>query len=218
MKKRVFVFLIALIMIVSVSACGSNGAKNEETVVEETPQNTVTSAPPQHSDADNTADETPAQNVVDEVGEDGFTDRQRDLLLQESALWGVVRGAEYSYNTVWEKMEALENGGTLYDVYSACGSAKTALQNSWESTRNFEDMPNSDNYIRECQYYFNHMKGICENLQDYIDNDSMEALNDAQEAIQKMDSYSSAVVNERIKFYSSNGFSDEQIAQILSED
>ena len=210
-KKPVFkkwwfwVVIVVVVFIILAGILGSRDSGTEPQPVAQQPETTEV------------AETQESVNTVEEVGEDGFTDSQRELLLQESSLWGLMEGAEYQYKGVLDKVVALDNGGSLVDVYSACKSCATVMQNTWESTWNYSDMPNSSDYIKECQYYVNHIRGVCEDLMDYIDSGSTASLVDAEDGITGMQSYSEALVTARLSFYLDNGFSSDQLAAIMAE-
>ena len=216
----VIVLIVAIVVVLSLTGGDKHKTETEQDITTE--QHEVTSAPPQHSDVDKDPlgvlaenDENSETEIVDD---DGFTAAQRELLLQESAMWGVVIGSEYQFQETMDTLGDVGGSVTIYDAYSACKSCATSMSNSFNSVYNFRDMPEAKEYVDACQTYIINMQKICEDLMEFLDENSVSAMSDAEDRLARLPQYQTSVATERISFYMANGFTMDQIDQIIAED
>lgn len=151
------------------------------------------------------SDETSAPN---EATAD-MTPQQIDL-----EIYGAVRSAAASYNELNTMMQQLDTGETsLLELYDYCEQVK-----DWglDWTDKVDAMTNDDTaeYTEAAGTYVKAVAfGIATPLMEYIDENKMEDLSDANETLGLMPAYFLEVESARSAYLSNSGLSEEEIQQ-----
>jgi len=138
-----------------------------------------------------------------------MTPQQIDL-----EIYGAVRSAAASYNELNTMMQQLDTGETsLLELYDYCEQVK-----DWglDWSDKVDAMTNDDTaeYAEAAGTYVKAVAfGIATPLMEYIDENKMEDLSDANETLGLMPAYFLEVESARSAYLSNSGLSEEEIQQ-----
>lgn len=129
-------------------------------------------------------------------------------------IYGAVRSAAASYNKLNTMMQQLDTGETsLLELYDYCEQVK-----DWglDWADKVDAMTNDDTaeYAEAAGTYVKAVAfGIATPLMEYIDENKMEDLSDANETLGLMPAYFLEVESARSAYLSNSGLSEEEIQQ-----
>lgn len=119
------------------------------------------------------------------------------------------------YNNLNDKMAGLDTGETsLLDVYSYCEEMYDFLLDQYGTLNDMENDTEGEytEYLEAAEGYVATAMFIPDKIIDYIDNDSMDSLQDAQENISLLPYAESEFNDAREAYLKAAGFTDEEIA------
>lgn len=100
----------------------------------------------------------------------------------------------------------------LYDIAKKCDGNQSTL---WANLSSLSDKSN-EAYISASRDYIVNNQLIATKLMKYLDKQEMKYLSDAKSYIENSSTAALAVVSARTKYLSDQGFTDDEIAKILS--
>lgn len=133
-----------------------------------------------------------------------------DAKEKNSAIYSTVLTAEASYKDLLAAMET----GDLLESYNRSEDLDAVAGECWSQVEAQRDDLNSA-YIDACQDYFIQLRMMCDDLQDYLNDQKMEDLSNAQEKIEGLNGYILNLVSEQMNYLTAAGFTADEIAVLL---
>ncbi len=146
-------------------------------------------------------------------GETSFT--KDEAVKYDNQIDIILRSVDSQENAVEKDIKKFSNGKySATDLYSKLEGSKNSLHGNWKS---LSDIEGNSEYKNSAEgYAFNYYQ-MCKNLQDAINEDDLEKLEDAKEAIALRGDFRNDTIKARKEFLKSNGLSDKEIEEILSQ-
>lgn len=152
--------------------------------------------------------DTDTQEPTNEVTAD-MTPQEIDL-----ELYGAVRSASASYDKLYTMMQQLDTGETsLLELYDYCEQVEdwgldwSDKVDAMTDDATAEYAEAAGNYVKAVAF------GIATPLKEYIDENNMEDLSDANETLGLMPAYFLKVESARSAYLSESGLTEEEIQQ-----
>lgn len=157
--------------------------------------------------------EQPGQAQTEPVAEQTVPneDVKADARDKDTAIYGAVLSAETKY----KGLVSLMDSDDLLEIYNGCKDTKDFAQDCWGRINDQKDDLNED-YVEAAKLYCVQIKLICEHLEDYINDQDMEDLSKAQEAMEYLSTCIIEVVGQRQAYLTAAGFTTEEIEEINS--
>lgn len=196
--KRIWFWLLVLCVLAAFSGGGG-----------ETAEDPVASG--QESQVQSEASGEEVQGEPTELSEE----EKAAVRTKDSTIWGGVLSVETKFNFLLENMSLVGTSVSVLDLYNQCEETKDFAQFWWGEVTAQQDDANED-YVTACQYYFVEIKGICDDMMDYLDSGKVSDLSNAQERIENISSHTLNIVSERQLYLTNAGFTPEEIEEINS--
>lgn len=139
------------------------------------------------------------------------TDAKEEAEAKDTAIYSSVLSAETKFNGIVDLMDS----GNLLDVYDGCKETHDFAQDCWSRINDQKDDLNED-YVDAAKMYCVQIQIICENLEDYINDQNMEDLSKAKEGMEYLNACILDVVTQRQAYLTEAGFTTEEIEEINS--
>lgn len=139
------------------------------------------------------------------------TDAKEEAEAKDTAIYSSVLSAETKFNGIVDLMDS----GNLLDVYDGCKETHDFAQDCWSRINDQKDDLNED-YVDAAKMYCVQIQIICENLEDYINDQNMEDLSKAKEGMEYLNACILDVVTKRQAYLTEAGFTTEEIEEINS--
>ena len=156
-----------------------------------------------------TTAEQPDQSQTETVS--ASLDAKEDAEAKDTAIYSAVLSAETKFNGLVNLMDS----GNLLDIYDGCKETHDFAQDCWGRINDQKDDLNED-YVDAAKMYCVQIQIICENLEDYINDQDMEDLSKAKEGIEHLNACILDVVTQRQMYLTEVGFTTEEIEEINS--
>ena len=138
-------------------------------------------------------------------------DAKEEAEAKDTAIYSAVLSAETKFNGLVDLMDS----GNLLDVYDGCKETNDFAQDCWSRINDQKDDLNED-YVDTAKMYCVQIQIICENLEDYINDQDMEDLSKAKEGMEYLNACILDVVTQRQAYLTEAGFTTEEIEEINS--
>lgn len=131
----------------------------------------------------------------------------------DKQLWDYILPIINSHNQL---MEVIQNdSSTNLDIYNAAKDFKNMCQQTWENSPEVSEN-GTKGYLNSCKNYIIIEQIISDSLLKYLDSSKTSDLSKVQENIQSCTQALSILASNRGTFLSQNGFSSEEIREIIS--
>lgn len=137
---------------------------------------------------------------------------------QDALLYDVLTSTNSKYDTF---IGGIGNSTSLYEIYRSAGEFIDAIDYSLDYAEKFSANSNSQeykDYSTKMQDYFYEMKIIAKHIQDYANENDMESLSKAEDGINNLFGYLAYVVTARNTYLESEGFSADEISEIVGSE
>ena len=156
-----------------------------------------------------TTAEQPDQSQTETVS--ASPDTKEEAEAKDTAIYSAVLSAETKFNGLVNLMDS----GNLLGIYDGCKETHDFAQDCWDRINDQKDDLNED-YVDAAKMYCVQIQIICENLEDYINDQDMEDLSKAKEGIEYLNGCILDVVTQRQMYLTEVGFTTEEIEEINS--
>lgn len=132
-------------------------------------------------------------------------------------IYTTLEMAERYLGVLQEDLNGLTDGSaTMLDVYNTCENVKQYMS---QFDDHLDEVPDeaAAAYKEAVHGYIILLWGAADSLMEYIDNQEMSDLSDAQESVEALTPQVYLAVAERMAYLSNAGFTDEEIQAILEE-
>lgn len=202
MKKRI-IFLLALLMMALLTACGDELPKSDP------------SAQQSSAEAENLAAEKEKPEQKDEK-QDSETAKALAIVLDGQIYDNILRSEEVT-GLLQEGVQLVSSGkGNMLELYDLAKTTKETQLTLFTNLSKLQD-ENNPAYIEAAQMYIANNKAFSEKLMKYIDKNDMKYLSQAKECIENSESYALSVISTRMSYLSEQGLTDEEITKILED-
>lgn len=153
-------------------------------------------------------------NASSESSNEVAEDSKQSAIDFDAKLWDIVTRSEAAQNSLYAAMSSLSDGETaLLDVYDSAKSAEEAqLELSLEISYGESE---TQSYVDAVINYVINAQKVASSLKSYIDTNEMSHYSEANEYLEKAQTYAIEVVTERMSYLSDVGLSDEEISEIM---
>ena len=156
-----------------------------------------------------TTAEQPDQSQTETVS--ASPDTKEEAEAKDTAIYSAVLSAETKFNGLVNLMDS----GNLLDIYDGCKETHDFAQDCWGRINDQKDDLNEE-YVDAAKMYCVQIQIICENLEDYINDQDMEDLSKAKEGMEYLNACILDVVTQRQAYLTNAGFTAEEIEEINS--
>lgn len=204
-KKKKFRWWYVLIVLLVLGAIGAMGGDDEE-AADDLPQQEQEQQAPDEDSVDDPGETTPSPAPSKETAE------SNDL-----KIYTTLEMAERYFGVFQTAINGLGDGSaTMLDVYSTCEDVKKYMSQFDDHLDEVAD-ESAEAYKDAVHGYIILLWGAADSLMDYIDEDKMSDLSDAQDSIEALTPQVYQIVAERMLYLSNAGFTDEEVQAILAE-
>ena len=203
-NKPVRIIISAFFAICFIVAIATNG-KSEDTK--------ATSAPMEESVM--TSDAETVSEVEETTAAETIVDNREAALAADAQVVELIQAAESDYGVLSNLMAS----GTASDL-DLYDTAKKVDSNLGKYQVNVSAIKcdGIKDYTDAASYYIINMQQTASYIKKYVDKQKMEDLSSAKECVSNMNNYIINVVSAKMKFLKASGFTDEEIANMLSDD
>ena len=145
-----------------------------------------------------------------EISEELTTTEKEKILKIDSAIWDRVMSAENNYNSLLDEME---NSDSPYSVYEFCENIESLMNTYIGELMNIPD-DRAGEYADYAGLYISQVGSIATHVKKFVNSGNMEELSKAEDGMQNIGTFATAVVTARFSYLSVAGFTDEEIAEI----
>jgi len=136
----------------------------------------------------------------------------------DNQIFDIVMNSEKTTQILQEGAGMIGNGqGSLLELYDLAKTAKESQSVFFSNLSKLQDKNNKE-YISACQNYVINAKSIADNLMKYLDKQELKYLSEAKDQINLASSYAVKVVSARMEYLISQGFTDEEVSEILADE
>jgi len=183
--KKFLSIILSLAMLLALAACGN---VSEETAEE---------APAPEAEQEETIDPLEAARTTDQL------------------LYQAVLDAEGCMNTMYEKIKALQSGGTPEDVIAHCNDAVLICSDARRLMQTIPEKEHSKEYVKQAESYIMNVEAANISARDVFQNSNMEASERMNRCLQEHLALTQVMVSARIDYLYAVGLPEEEIQSIL---
>lgn len=210
-KKKKFHWWYVLIVILILGVIGSIGGDEEEDTEGQPQQKQEQQTPDENAESDE-ASESSTGEAEQPPAPSKETAESNDLMI-----YTTLEMAERYLGVLQDAINGLGDGSaTMLDVYNTCEDVKQYMMQFDDHLDEVVD-ESAASYKDAVHGYIILLWGAADSLMDYIDDNEMSDLSDAQDSIEALTPQVYLTVSERMAYLSNSGFSDEEIQAILEE-
>lgn len=107
------------------------------------------------------------------------------------------------------------DGISMVDMYDSARAAEKNFEVYWNNIDNV-NCDGIDEYKRAAKFYILNMLGIASSIEKYVDKQNIQDLSDAKACMTDSQNYALLVANERLKYLTASGYSDDEAMKIIS--
>ena len=158
-----------------------------------------------------------AERLAEEEAAAEVTELAKNVaIVMDSQLIEIVKNSQEVILLLQDGIALLEEDNAIASLYSLADTAEASQQSLQYAASSVRDKDNKD-YVNAVENYVVNGQIICSKIKEYLDDGSLEGLNDAQRRLESSETYYGDVLDARRDYLSSQGLSNEEIADIFAE-
>lgn len=133
----------------------------------------------------------------------------------DKQIYDLLKSAEAEYANMANLIST--DGISMVDMYDSARAAEKNFEVYWNNIDNV-NCDGIDEYKKAAKFYILNMQGIASSIEKYADKQNVQDLSDAKAFMTDSQNYALLVVDERLKFLTGSGYSDDEALKIISPD
>jgi len=131
----------------------------------------------------------------------------------DKQIYDLLKSAEADYATISNLIST--DGISMVDMYDSARAAEKNFEVYWNNIDNV-NCDGIDEYKKAAKFYILNMQGIASSIEKYADKQIVQDLSDAKACMTDSQNYALLVADERLKFLTVSGYSDDEAMKIIS--